>query len=171
MPRHENSALQKVTTFDTLGTFASGSGNIDDVEFQVPIPDSRLRVKISLLFIPTSGTATSGASGEVWMREAERDSSGVSGSLIPCANINVGTEAAPLAIPVAAGLQGYSREFVTAADYILGTASFTGGGPTTGGSWVLQCRYQPQAVRFTDDEWNRIASNCNPVVSSGPINA
>ncbi len=165
---NRNSACQKIQTFDTLLTFRTGSGVPRAVVFQVPIPDSRLRVKISVLFVPPSGIAASGLTGSIWIAEADRDESGVSGDLIPLTNVE-GTQAAPTAIPSAAGLQGYSREFVSAADFLEATCSFTSGGPSAGGSWVLQCRYQPQSVRFTNEEWEEIANQCNPGVSSGPV--
>lgn len=164
--RSVDASTQKVQSFDLLATFRNNSGE-GTAELLVPVPDSRLRVKLSILFIPTSGVAISGLNGSIWLREADRDMSGVSGALIPCANIE-GTAAAPTLFP-GAGLQGYSREFVTAADFILGTVEFSDGGPSANGSWVFQCRYQPNNVRFTNDEWDKIAANCNPSVNVGPI--
>ncbi len=160
MSRKVDPARQRVVSFDNLLTFRNSSGVARTVNFQVPIPDSRLRVKIATLFIPTSGTATSGLGGTIWLREADQDASGVSGNLIPAANIE-GTLALPTTFPTA-GLQGYSREFISAADYILGTVVLTSSGPSAGGSWVLQTRYQPQGVRFTPQEWDIIAPLCNP---------
>lgn len=156
-----NSALQKIVTFDTLATFAGGSG-IGTTDFKVPIPDSRLRVKLSILYILPGNTAVSNLSSTLWLREADEDASGVTGALIPLADIE-GTSAAPTAIPSNTALLGYSREFISAADYIVGTFA-TLLAPSALGSWVLQCRYQPQAVRFTDEEWEEIAANCNPSV-------
>lgn len=167
---NRNAAQQKVETFDVLSTLdESGTA---EVEFKVPVPDSRLRVKVSVLFIPAAGVTLADGSldATLWLREAEVDLSGVSGALIPATNIE-GTEAGPTAIPAAVGLQGYSRELVTAADFILGTLDITAdGGTSAGGSWVLQTRYQPQAVRFTDEEWQDIVARCNPSVYAGPFN-
>ena len=160
MSRKVDPARQRVVSFDNMLTFRTGSGAARSIDFQVPIPDSRLRVKIAVLFIPTSGTASSGLGGTIWLREADQDASGVSGNLIPATNIE-GTLAVPTVFPTA-GLQGYSREFISAADFILGTTVFTSGGPSSHGSWVLQTRYQPQAVRFTPQEWDIIAPLCNP---------
>lgn len=160
-----NSATQKVQTFDTLVTFLTGSDGSDGtIDFKVPCPDSRMRIKVSLLFQPPAGTdlSTLVLTASLWLREADIDMSGVTGDLVPLANIE-GTQAAPTAIPKAAGLLGYSREFSgTAADFIVGTLAVTSTTTAEGGSWVLQVRYQPQAVRFTDNEWNEIEPNCNP---------
>jgi hypothetical protein len=149
----------------TLGPSATG-GPYTAV-FRVPIPDSRLRVKISTLFVPASGLATSGLSADLWLYETDVEAAGVTGIQIPTTNIE-GTQAAPTAIPEAAGLMGYSREFVSAADYIVGRLRASPGGPGVG-TWVLQTRYQPDAVRFTDREWNEIKNQCNPNVTIGPL--
>jgi hypothetical protein len=151
----------------TLLTFTSGgSGTAKTAVFRVPIPDSRLRVKLSVMYIPATGIAVTVAAATLWLYEADVDDSGVQGNLIPCTNIE-GTSAAPTALPLAAGLQGYSREFVTAADYIVGR--LVASPSSAPGSWVLQARYQPDAVRFTDEEWNALKSQCNPDLSVGPV--
>ncbi len=144
-----------------LVTYASGAGGSDAVNFKVRTPDSRLRVKISLRFIPVAGnfplTGLAG-SASIWLAELDDDDSGVSGLEIPCTNIE-GTSAAPTSIPAANGLLGYSREFVTAADSIYGAFIANPGGPIIG-SWTLGVRYQPQAVRFSPEEWNEIRNQC-----------
>ncbi len=155
-----DSATQKIITLDTLIGMQSGGSGIATVFFKIPIPDSRMRVKVSIPFIRPTGTAATGISATLWLYEADEDLSGVQGDLLPLANIE-GTSAAPLSIPIDTGLLGYSREFISAADYIIGRI-VTAGQPSTPGSWMLQTRYQPQAVRFTDAEWNSIASGCNP---------
>ena len=126
--------------------------------FRVPFPDSRLRVKISLLFKRTN-TSTSLPGANLWLAEADIDDSGMQGDTVPLTNIE-GTFAIPTVIPAAVGLLGYSREFVSAADYIEGQLQVTGDG--TLGYWVLQARYQPQSVSFSPEEWGLIISNCNP---------
>jgi hypothetical protein len=149
--------VRSLITFSALG---SGSAS---VKFRVPIPDSRLRVKISVLFIPVAGNApTSGVGGTLWLYEADDDQSGVSGMSIGCTNIE-GTQASPTAIPAASPLLGYSREFVSAGDAIEGVLAATSGGAMIG-TWVLQVRYQPDAVRFTDEEWIEIRNLCNPTL-------
>lgn len=154
----------------SLITFLTGSGSATTVKFRVPIPDSRLRVKISIMFIPVAGNhPTSGVAGSstIWLFESERDLSGVSGDSIGCTNIE-GTSAAPTAIPAASPLLGYSREFVSAADHIEGVFVSTPGGPMIG-TWVLQLRFQPDAVRFTNEEWNEIKNQCDPTITLGPL--
>lgn len=135
--------------------------------FRVNTPDSRLRVKISIRFAGDAGTDATAditaAAPTLWLAEADIDDCGVSGIALPLTNIE-GTKAAPLAFlttaPAAAGLQGYSREFTTAADCILGTF-FTKSNGFSNGMWYLQMRYQPDSVRFAPDEWDAIVSKCN----------
>lgn len=132
-------------------------------QFRVPVPDSRLRVKVSVLFVPQAGRARNvGALGTstLWLAETDDDLSGLSGIAVPSTDIE-GTAAAPTTIPASPGLGGYSREFVSAADAIEGllTSTFASG---MVGTWMLQTRYQPNAVRFTYEEWDRIKAGCNP---------
>jgi hypothetical protein len=157
-----NSAVQKVQTFDRLLT----SNTVESVglisTFKVPVPDSRLRTKISLFWNLPPAQALGSLASTLWLYEADLDLSGNGGDLVPLTDL-VGTQAAPLTIPQNVDLLGYSREFITAADYICGVLTMTVP-PEGQSSWVLQCRYQPQSVRFTDDEWQEIAAACNPSV-------
>lgn len=126
---------------------------------RVPTPDSRCRVKLSILFVPTSGEAPDDITGNstLWAAACDYDQKGIAGGggrTIPETNL-VGTEAAPTAIPVSAGLLGYSREFVTAADVIeanFATQTISG----VQGAWVLQTRIQPDAVTLDWVEWDEI---------------
>jgi hypothetical protein len=140
---------------------AGSTGAVKTSTFQVPFPDSRLRVKISLLFKRTPSGSTVGTSptATLWLAECDIDDSGMQGDEVPLTNIE-GTFLAPTAIPADAGLLGYSREFVSAADYIQGVLRMTGSGVT--GYWVLQTRYQPQSVSFSAEEWGLITAHCNP---------
>jgi hypothetical protein len=147
-----------------LVTFGSGSGGPGAVKFRVPVPDSRLRVKVSLVFVPVQGNnplTGLALSASIWLYEVELDAMG-GGAYIPCVNI-LGTQAAPLLIPTANPLQGYSQEFITAADALEGEFIATSGGPIVG-TWVLQTRYQPDSVRFTKQEWDELAADCTPRV-------
>lgn len=167
-----NSALQKLETqpiqLVTILSSAAVPANAS-VYFRVPIPDSRLRVKLSVLFIPPAGDTNEfdiTTFANLWLYEAEDDTSGVSGRAIQTGNIE-GTEAAPTAVPASAPLLGYSREFVTAADAIEG--KFTILNNITLGTWILKSRYQPDAVRFTDAEWDQIATACQPHTKTAPF--
>lgn len=151
-------------------TFVHATGGPYTSTFRVPIPDSRLRVKLSVLFIPGAGGAPNAASlgaSTLWLYEADADLSGLSGITIPATDI-VGTSAVPLVIPASADLGGYSREFVTAADAIEGVLTSTPGGPMIG-TWMLQTRYQPDAVRFTFEEWDQIKAGCNPQLKTPTV--
>ena len=149
----------------SLVTFSSGYSGPATKYFKVPIGDARLRCKIATLFVPDAGgLVDAGFTGTstLWLAEADKDRSGLSGNLIPATNIE-GTSGAPTTIPATAGLGGYSREFVTAADYIQGRLVSTGGGPMLG-TWVLQVDYSPDAVRFTDEEWAIMVTRFKPMV-------
>lgn len=168
----QNSALQKIETQPiALVTIVDGAAVPANasVYFRVGIPDSRLRVKLSVLFIPLAGSANEfDATGfaNLWLYEAEDDKSGISGRAIQTGNIE-GTEAAPTAVPATAPLLGYSREFVTAADAIEGKLTILTN--VTLGTWVLQARFQPDAVRFTDAEWDEIATACKVDTKTAPF--
>lgn len=145
-------------------TGGSNSGATATINFMVPVPDSRLRVKISLIFIraPGSGGATNCPPSTLWISENDVEDAGFNGGQIPLVNIE-GTAAAPTAIPIDAGglgLFGYSREFFTAADYLQGQLVVTNN--SVQGYWVLQTRYQPQVVGMRDSEWETIINQCNP---------
>jgi len=151
--------------------------------FKIPFPDSRLRVKVSLLFIPVpTGTSTPIVvpASTLWLYETDDDQSGSQGDNVPLTNI-VGTSAAPLVIPsdnastpaLDPALRGYSREFVSAADQIEGRLKVTSDaniGGVNNGTWVLQTRYQPQSVSFSPEEWLMIIAHCSPGASNIVIN-
>ncbi len=140
------------------------TGNPDagkNITFRVPVPDSRLRVKLSILWTPGSGAFPNlaAAGNTLWLYEAELDLSS-SGRTVPCVDLE-GTSAAPITIPKSADLAGYSREFVTAADYIEGVVGIVGTA-LFAGTVILQTRYQPDSVRFTQDEWDEIRREALP---------
>jgi hypothetical protein len=169
---NQNSALQKHEPNPiTLVTIATSSAVPSDasVYFHVPVPDSRLRVKISVLFIPPAGDAAefdATTFASLWLYEVDEDASGVSGRFIQTTNIE-GTEASATAVPEAAPLLGYSREFVSAADAIEGKLTILNN--ITFGTWVLQTRYQPDSVRFTNEEWDELVRQCQPTLKTAPI--
>lgn len=140
---------------------AGSTGAKKTCTFRVPFPDSRLRVKTSIMWVQNDPLDPAVNGANLWMYEVDDlETPGVLGQNdLPLTNI-VGTLAAPLVIPVAAGLLGYTREFVSAADYIDGQLQVTGDGRL--GYWVLQCRYQPYSVSFSAEEWNSIIAQCNP---------
>jgi hypothetical protein len=148
----------------TLAAIKAGEGITKDVFFSVPYPDSRLRVKVTLMFIPDDPSVTSTAL--LWMYEADLENGGMRGDNIPLTDL-VGTSAAPLSIPKNAALGGYTREFVSAADYIEGRLSVN---DEVSGYWVLQTRYQPQSVSFTSEEWKLITAQCNPSAGTVRLN-
>ena len=168
----ENAAVQKIRTNPITMVTVKDSAAVPanaSVYFRVPIPDSRLRVKVSVLFIGPAGNQLEysiATFANIWLFETEDDTSGVAGRTIPTTNLE-GTEAAPTAIAADAPLLGYSREFASAADNIEGKLTILNN--ITLGTWTLQTRYQPDAVRFTNEEWDEIARGCQPTLTSSPF--
>lgn len=167
---NDTAAIQRfeppIVTLASL--FGGGSPPANNsIYFVVPIIDSRLRVKISVLFAANvGGSLEPNLTGfaNLWLAECEDDTSGVLGRLLPAVNIE-GTEAAPTSVPAAAPLFGYSREFVSAADWIQG--KFTILASTSLGSWYLKTRFQPDSgQRFTPAEWNEITTLARPRLNS-----
>jgi hypothetical protein len=139
--------------------------------FRVPTPDSRLRVRLDVFFSPAAGVTPvpSGLTNlfGIWLYSTVLDRGGVSGRTIPVENVE-GTEAALTTFPEADGLMGYSREFVTAADFIEGQANVGALSPNAiyaGATWILQTRYQPNNVTFSAREWNEITAQCIPILN------
>ena len=89
----------------------------------------------------------------------EQDYSGSGGVLTPSVAIE-GTSTAPTSLPKNPGLSGYSKEFVTAGDAIQGLLTLASGFGT-GGSVVLQARWQPDGQRLPADEWDEVSRLCS----------
>jgi hypothetical protein len=143
-----------------LGAEPGEEGILGPIHIRVPIPDSRCRVKISVIFFPAQGTTIPddlALEGTIWMAAYEEDQKGVSGSsgrTSPVTDL-VGSKNAPVQFPASQGLAGYSREFVTAADWIEADITI-GGVADASGHWVLQTRIQPDAVTLDWREWQQI---------------
>jgi hypothetical protein len=145
--------------------------------WRVPMPDSRVRCKVSVLFSPTPGTTNAAlpidvtlAAAKIWGCLAEEDFAGRIAGPVPTQNVVVDpttgllvTRAAPLSIPSDAGVMGWSREFVTAGDnlYFELTATLI---PGTPGRWMLYTRYQPDGLYLPQDEWDQIRALCDPFI-------
>lgn len=139
---------------------------------RVPTPDSRCRVKLSIIYVPADGQAPADVTGAttVWVAGCDYDQRGVGGGggrTLPVTNVE-GTQAVPTAIPKAAGLLGYSREFVTAADCLEATLVITSISGIGQGTWVLQTRIQPDAVTLDWKEWEQIRALFNPLNLGNP---
>jgi hypothetical protein len=140
------------------------------LHLRVPAPDSRCRIKISVIFFPGQGNAIPDLANlcTIWVSANEEDTSGISGSAgrsVPVTDVE-GTSDTPTQFPVATGLSGYSREFVTAADWLEADVAIGGLAATAGGVWALQTRIQPDAVTFTWPEWDAIRRLFTPQVSA-----
>jgi len=151
-----------------LATTHGEEGLGGTVRFRVYTPDSRLRVKISLIFTrddPASDDPITAAVFGIYLGAEENDRSGSGQGPILVTDIlrdaagNVVHQSGPLTIPEDAGLQGFSYEFVTSADSVLGI--FTIAETAVQGKWVLQCRWQPDGQRLADDDWEWVKRGCH----------
>lgn len=149
-----------------LAVGLSGESSID-AHLRVPVPDSRCRVKVTVMFVPTAGTvvpADLANAGSIWIAASDEDQDGTGGSggmVLPVTNVE-GTQAVPTPFPVAAGLSGYSRSFVTAADWLDIDLTINGRSDAAG-AWVAQFRIQPDAVTLGWNEWDEIRRLFLPV--------
>jgi hypothetical protein len=153
-----------------LATFVTASGT-GSRKFIVTNPPVTTRLKVSIMFVPKPPQlpvpAGLGFNGTLWLYEAEDQDAGVSGQTIPCTDIE-GTAAAPSNLFASAGLYGYSREFVTAADYVEGIVALTGGGGGVG-DFLVTARWQPNASAVSADEWNQLTTMTGLRVQGGPL--
>lgn len=150
-----------------IATQAVGGGeNSLITRVRLPVPDSRTRVKLTVMFVPASGVANPDMTADgdtIWVAAYDEDSTGGGGGrTVPITDVE-GTSALPTSFPVSSGLLGYSREFVTAADWIEAVIHLES--TLVAGAWVLQTRIQPDAVSFSWDEWDQIRRAFIPEVS------
>jgi hypothetical protein len=157
----------------TLGHVTSGEGDTASAKVRIFTPDSRLRVKVSLFFLldnPTDTNPVTNLGASLYLGEEEHDYSGKTGADFICTDIlrdsagNVIHQSAPLPIPEDVGLQGFTQEFVTAADSIIAIFR-TGNGtllaPAPSGHWVMQVRYQPDGQRLAPEDWDYVKRKCH----------
>jgi hypothetical protein len=162
-----------IATSNGLGGEGSGSSR-----FRIYTPDSRLRVKVSVIFVRSNGSDPANkvfgnGGAQLYLGEEEIDRSGMVGSEVLSTDIlrdaagNVIHQAAPLPIPEDIGLEGFTIEFVTAADSILGILTISSNvGPA--GAWILQVRFQPDGQRLCADDWDWIKRKCHATLLGGP---
>jgi hypothetical protein len=129
------------------------------LKVQVPAPDSRCRIKISVLFVPKAGLQIVDYTGwgSIWIAACDEEQGAVAGGggrVLPVTALE-GTQDEPTSFPESDGLSGYSREFVTAADWLHVNVTINEG-DDSGGYWVLQTRIQPDAVTLDWGEWDEI---------------
>lgn len=154
----------------TLGHVTEfAEGNSASSRFRIYTPDSRLRVKVTVLFLRDDPTDTStpvtNHGATLYIGEEEHDYSGKLGADLICTDVlrdatgNVIHQSAPLAIPEDVGLDGFTTEFVTAADSLIGI--FTTGQAGPSGHWVVQLRFQPDGQRLCDQDWDFVCRKCH----------
>lgn len=124
---------------------------------KLPVPSSQTRIKLSVIFYPRSGALGNVSLGSsIWVAACEEDTAGISGSggrIVPVTDVE-GSSTTPTSFPQSNGLNGYSREFVTSADWLQAVVTLQSLG--VAGTWVLQTSIQPDAVNFDWDSWEQI---------------
>ncbi len=152
-----------------LVEFGGGAGSSVDktILVRIPTPDSRIRGKFGLFgAAQPPGTAPgrvilAGRGLMVWPYASEDDQAGGATPIPVSDMIPTVTQAAPLAIPVHAGLGGFGREFVTIADNIELEITVPAQAPGgTAGALYLQGRFQPDASSqiIPWNQWDEIRS-------------
>lgn len=153
---------------------AAGTGT---AQFRVPLPDSRVRCKVTLLYdaVPKTTNAAlpyniTAISHTVWMCLEDVSFAGRQDAPVPIQNVIrdpvtglLVTRLAPLIIPSDPNTMGFSREFVSAGDSLYGELA-TGFVATAPGRWMLYTRYQPEGLFLPPDEWQEIVGLCRPQV-------
>ena len=147
-----------------LGTNVGGEAAAA-AQFRVQCPDSRLRVKTSVLFIPDNPVFPvdiTAFAASIFLAEEDECYTGAYSGYVPLIAIIPGTSiGAPLALP-AGGLMGYSIESVTAADAIHGWLTWQSANSSLlQGRWALQTRWQPDGQRLPDKDWEETVQLCN----------
>jgi hypothetical protein len=127
-------------------------------KFHVDNPDSRCQLRISIMQENESGFW--GVGFKLWLAGADYDQGGPSGELIPHTNVEPTiTQVSPMDYPLDGGLRGYSREFVTAADAIMGELTVPAlADPDTDpvARVFITARIQPTGQRLPWEEWDEI---------------
>lgn len=145
----------------------SGSEGSADVEFRVQCPDSRLQIKVSVLFVPrqpfTFPFDIIGLGATYLLQEEDESYLAPYSGYVPLTTIVATPTGTPLPLPAFPGLCGYSREFVTAADAVHGFLSYSADGATFG-QWVLQTRFQPYGQRLPEKDWDETRQLCNATI-------
>ena len=140
-------------------------------KFRVLCGDSRVRVKVSVLFIRLGGVLTPSSSllgATLWGGEEEDDTSGLGGGKIPSTDIlrdSTGAivhRATPMAIPEDTALDGWTQEVVTSAeslifDFTTGQGTVADAGPS--GTWIAKAKFQPEGQRLPKEDWDHVQRN------------
>jgi hypothetical protein len=154
-----------------LATYG-GSGDRDPgkLAIRVRLASSQVRVRIDVNYETAGGQAPfpdiTGAGNTIWLAASSDARGGASSSDVPNSSV-VGTRATPRPFPstidpgtglpvLDPGLLGFSQEFVTSADWIIGEVVVPP--QTVVGTWVLVVTVQPDGVVLPDDAWAEICS-------------
>lgn len=130
-------------------------------DFLVMTPDSRLRTKVTILFVGPGTASLPSPFATLALIEMEQDIGGPTGALQPSVAVDPPAPGGTINLPLAPGLVGYSREFVTAGDAIRGSLVIASGvGPV---QVIISARWQPDGQRLPFDEWDEVIRLCSIV--------
>jgi len=144
-------------------------------EIRVRNPDSRIRLKLTIYFAPSipQNPATVDITGNatLWIYAADQARLGGHSGDVPITDLDGSTRAAPISVPASSGLLGYSREFVTAGDYVKAWLAVQSN--LVVGDWNVQIQAQPDGQRLPDDEWNDVRAQIDfdvrKISDAGPV--
>lgn len=158
--------LRQIYCPNAAHVFHLGAESSGTFEIKVRNPDSRIRMKVTIYFAPTGpwNPQTIDITGfsTLWIYAADQQRLGGSSTDIPITDLDGSTRDAPIDIPVSAGLVGYSREFVTAGDFIKAWLAVESNGVI--GDWNVQIQAQPDGQRLPDDEWQDVMSQIDVTI-------
>lgn len=166
--------------FKTLVVYA-GTGDDKDpgkLQFSIRTPSSQVRTKISVNFELAAGGPAypdiTGAGNTIWIAGSDDQRGGAGSADVPNSSVE-GTRAVPTPFPTTdvagvptldPGLLGYSREFVSASDNLIGEVAIPPNG--FAGAWVLVVSVQPDGIVLPDDAWQDITSQYRLRVDKAP---
>jgi len=145
---------------------SNGLGRTFVATVLIPVPSGQTKIKGSILWSNDNGGATPEL-GSVWVSACEQDRSGGTTALYPVTDLD-GTSAAPTAFPASSGLFGYSRSFVTSADWLQFVITLNSAGEGLAGNWIFQTLIQPvDGMLFPWKSWDQIRREFVPQLPSG----
>ncbi len=151
-----------------------GAFGPDTAKFRAMNPDSRVRLKITVAYVDEQAAVSSILAMTTHLYLGEEEHLATRGRRVLCTDIlrdstgTVVTQSSPLVIPEDAGLQGFTTEFVTAADSILGIFDTLSAGGRDGW-WIVNARWQPDGQRLCDGDWEFVKRKCHLLMVGDPI--
>lgn len=157
-PNSYDGPVQVIETRTQIVALTAGLGDGTNAPAIVRIrnPGGPNRFKLSLAFVPKDSSVVPGGGisngSTIWVHaDDDMDNAGGSRGPFPVTDLD-GTSALPTAIPQSSGLLGYSREFVTSADYVTGTLRIFDTPTGCPGTWYAKAAMFPAFAYYTSQQ-------------------